>query len=103
MCRNLFAIVMTSGLFLVAAPSVAQSTTAALGQAELPVLQPARFSERNQVSALPNAAPAELSAGSQDKNGPGKTDSGWKYLTTLFTTVVLIGVIAVRRHSGERH
>ena len=101
MCRNLFAIVLTSVVISVSALAMARPTAAGLSPATLSALQPSSFAEHNIVNAQHSVAQPELSALDPDTAPDHKPDSGWKYLTTLLTTLVLIGAIAVRRYAAE--
>ena len=99
MCRNLFAIVLTSVVISVSAPAMAHPTAASPSLATLSALQPSSVTEHDTVNAQHSAAQAELASLNPDTAPDHKPDSGWKYLTTL----VLIGAIAVRRYAAGSH
>ena len=103
MCRNLFTIVLTTGVISASASTIAHPTAADLKPAALSALQPSDFAERNKVNALYRAAPAQAAAPNPATTQIVQADSDWKYLATLLTTLVLIGAIAVRRYTAERH
>lgn len=103
MCRNLFAIVLTSIAISASVPAMAQPTAASPSPAALSGLQPSSFTEHNKANAQHSAAQAELASLNPDTAPDHKPDSGWKYLTTLLTTLVLIGAIAVRRYAAGSH
>ena len=101
MCRTLFAIVLTSVVISASAPAMAHPTAASLRPATQSTLQASSFDECNTVTTQHSAAQPELAALNPDTAPDHKSDSGWKYLTTLLTTLVLIGAIAVRRYAAE--
>lgn len=98
MCRNLFTIVLTTGIISATAPASAAShpSAADLKPAELQALQPTDLVERHKVSTLYLTAPAQLAAPNPTTTPGVQADSDWKYLATLLTTLVLTGATTVQ-------
>lgn len=102
MCRNLLLIVMTTGVISAQASTHVHPVAAELKpSAVTAAVQPLDSSERNKVHALYSTSTAVKASPKPSPTLNAEPDSGWKYLTTLLTTLVLIGVIAARRYSAE--
>lgn len=104
MCRNLFTIVLITGITSASASTTTAHPTAAdLRPAALSALQPSDFVDRHKLNTLYRTAPAQLAAPNPATTPGIQADSDCKYLATLLTTLVSIGATAVLRYPAEGH
>ena len=102
MGQILFLIFLTIGMGSGTAFGSTQipTTPASLKPEAVAVLALQPDPERAKMNASYRPAPSQTITLNPVANQADKEDSDWRYLSTLLTTLVLIGVIAVRRHTA---
>lgn len=115
MRRALFTTALTTLIILTSAYTPAHASPAVLKPAVIAAPNSLNSAEHITISSssLQRAAPIQTIALNASTNTNPATnpatmkadqpDSGWQYPATLLTTLVLIGIIAVRRHTAGRH